>query len=344
MPVIFGKKLRIQAASCLLLISLTGIFPLACEKEELFAPGNTFTGINRLEDQSLAEVDRIVTQFQEEYSYISLGIIREGETVLIRCYGEDRLDKSDEYASVSKPVTAIITLRMLEDGSIRSLDDPIGFYCSRYRNVLPDTYPDVPVTFRHLLSHQSGIPHHDRIWEDGNLDLQFEPGTQMLYSTRGYGVLGDVISMIACCSFNRLVKDYIGDPAGAHSIRCPLPFFEAPGGLIQSTISDLALFASGVMNGTYVSDSLLFQTAWVPYGSDGAGEMGLGWYIAHPGTDEMAVYHAGSNGRPRAFIVLRPRQNLGVVLLGKRTVSDGSQLFPELARQLLGILDQLEVK
>jgi CubicO group peptidase (beta-lactamase class C family) len=327
------------------LVMLATIFMLlSCGEEELFDSGNIYTGINHLDAQSIAEIDQIVIQYQEAFDYISLGILRDGVTELIRCYGEDRRGKSDEYASVSKPVTSVITLRLLEKGLIRSLDDPIGYYSSKYRDVLPERYPDVPITFSLLLSHRSGIPHHDRIWKEGKLDLQFEPGTDMLYSTRGYGVLGDVISMISGCSFNRLVKENIGQPLGASSIRCPLPFFEAPGGLIESTISDMAMFASGVMNGAYVSDSMMYQKVWVPYGSDGSGEMGLGWYIAHPGTPEMAVYHAGSNGKPRAFFVLKPVKKLGVVLLGRRTTEDGSQLFPELARQLVDLLEQLEEK
>jgi len=337
-----GKKERLSHALCMMLVMLSGLFQQACGEDDLFVPGNIFTGLNQMDERSLEEVDQILNLYQEEYTYISLGIILEGKPVLIRCYGEDRRGKAEEYASVSKPVTSTITLCLLEKGLISSLDDPIGYYCSKYRNVLPDSYPDVEVTFKHLLAHRSGIPHHDRIWKDGKLDLQFEPGSEMLYSTRGYGVLGDVISMIGGCSYNHLVKRYIGDPVGATSIRCPLPFFEAPGGLVQSTITDLAMFAAGVMNGVYVSDSLLRQTVWIPYGEDGSGTMSLGWYILHPGSSDMAVYHAGSNGRPRAFIVLRPGQKRGVVLLGKRTDSNGSQLFPELARQVMGVVDQLE--
>jgi len=227
---------------------------------------------------------------------------------------------------------------------IRSLDDPVGAYCSKYREVLPDAYPDVPITFAHLLSHTSGIPHHERIWKDGKLELAFEPGTQMLYSTRGYGVLGDVISSIGGRSFNRMVKEYIGSPAGAPSISCPLPFFEAPGGLIQSTITDMALFASGVINGVLVDDSLLYEHAWVPLGSDQHGEMGLGWYLTHPGTEELGVYHAGSNGKPRAFIALKPHKRLGVVIMGKSGEADGQAFLPEIARRMILLLDPLEGK
>jgi hypothetical protein len=61
----------------------------------------------------------------------------------------------------------------------------------------------------------------------------------------------------------------------------------------------------------------------------------MGWYLNNVGTDSLAVYHAGSNGKPRAFIALRPDQHIGVVLLGKRSGSKGSQLFYQLAMDLI---------
>ncbi len=317
---------------------------LSCGDNDLFGPDHVYTGINLLDAPMLEYIDGAVTGYGEGFDYISLGIVMDGQTVLVRCYGEDRRSKSDEYASVSKPVTAVITLQLWEQGLIRSLDDPIGYYCSKYRDVLPDAYPDVPVTFRHLLSHRSGIPHHERIWSDGKLDLRFEPGSRMLYSTRGYGVLGDVISMIGGRSFGKMVRDYIGTPLGASSIRCPLPFFEAPGGLIQSNISDMALFATGLLNGSYLSDTVLYRHAWVPAGSDESGEMGLGWYIAHPGMENMAVYHAGSNGRPRAFLVLKPQKRSAVVLLGKCTDAGHPQQLPELARRIMEEMDAWDLR
>ena len=328
----------------LVLFILPGMLLYACEDGEELTGKHVYTGINRLDETLLQEVDEILTEYLTHYRYISMGIVMEGEPVLIRCYGENRLGKSDPYASVSKPVTSMITLRLLEAGLIRSLDDPVGDYCSKYRDVLPEAYPDVPITFTHLLSHTSGIPHHERIWKDGKLDLAFEPGTQMMYSTRGYGVLGEVISMIGGSSFNRMVKETIGNPAGAPSLSCPFPFFEAPGGLVQSTITDMALFASGILNGVFVGDSLLYDLAWIPLGSDGYGQMGLGWYITNPDSSELGVYHAGSNGKPRAFIAMKPYHHMAVVMMGKSEEADGPAYLPEITRRLILLLDQLAVE
>ena len=53
----------------------------------------------------------------------------------------------------------------------------------------------------------------------------------------------------------------------------------------------------------------------------------------------MAVYHAGSNGRPRAFMVLKPGKRSAVVLLGKCTDAGHPQQLPELARRIMEEMD-----
>ncbi|HDS08567.1 MAG TPA: class A beta-lactamase-related serine hydrolase [Bacteroides sp.] len=310
----------------------------SCDVFSDASDNGTYTALNMMSKEHSEEIDRIAEDVMENYKYISIGVIRDDELVLIRSFGEDRIGRIDEYASVTKPVTSMITMQLLEKGKIKSLDDPIGDYDPRYRDVLPEKYPDVEITFAHLLSHRSGIPHQDRIWKDGKLDLAFAPGESIMYSTRGYGVLGDVLEELTGKSYNQLVKEYIGDPVGAGSIKAPLPFFEAPGGLVQSTITDMALFALGVMDATYVCDSIMFQLAWKPIAVDPVGIMGMGWYISNPDSEELTVYHAGSNGRPRAFIMIRPPGKTAIVLLAKNRDSDGRQELPELAEKVMDLL------
>jgi CubicO group peptidase (beta-lactamase class C family) len=310
----------------------------ACEEFDPMS-AETFSGIVALNEGQLAEIDAVILPYTSRYKYISAGIVLDEEIVLTRSYREDRIGKQDEYASVSKPVASMITMQMLEEGLIGSLDDPIGDYHEKYRDVLPDEYPDVPITFAHLLSHRSGIPHHDDIWKGGKLALEFAPGESIMYSTRGYGVLGEVLSEIAGKSYNRLVREYIGDKVGAGSIECPSPFFEAPGGSVKSSVGDMALFARGVINGIYVQDSLMLNLAWVPIAIDPTGMMAMGWYVEHPDTGELTVYHAGSNGKRRAFILIMPHHRSAVVLMGKNESSDGKQLFPSMATEVMQVLD-----
>jgi CubicO group peptidase (beta-lactamase class C family) len=301
-----------------------------------------YTAVNLLSCVHSKEVDQVVLNYMDDYEYISIGLIGSTGSLLTRSYGSDRIGKTDVYASVSKPVTSMIFFQMLENGLITSVNDPIGSYSKKYRDAMPDQYKENPVTFEHLLSHRSGIPHHDRIWSRGKLNLQFEPGTATMYSTRGYGVLGDVLCEIAGMNYDQLVKKYIGKPVEAVSFYAPSLLFEAPGGLVNSTISDMVLFARGVLDDTYISDSLKLNVQWVPISEDRQEEIGLGWYLANCGTDSLAVYHAGSNGKPRAFIALRPEQHLGVVILGKHRSSNGSQMFYQLARELIQKLSIIE--
>lgn len=326
--------------SCLL--SVLAFLPTCDKHYEDIEELDSYTAIDFLSEDQSNEIDQEVFNYMNAYSYISVGLLGRDGSLLIRSYGSDRIGKSDVYASVSKPVTSMIFFQMLEMGIIDKLDDPIGDYSEKYKDVMPDNYKDSPLTFKHILSHQSGIPHHERIWEDGKLALEFEPGTSTLYSTRAYGVLGEILCEMSDLSFNRLVQTYIGEPIDAGSFSAPSFLFEAPGGLVSSTISDMALFANAILNDQYVSAQMKMELQWIPYTRDQIGDIGLGWYLNNHGTDSLAVFHAGSNGKPRAFIALRPEQHLGVVLMGKNHSPHGSQQFYELARNLIRKLGEFE--
>lgn len=326
------------------LVFLTAFIP-TCEKQyEHIEELDQYTRINLLSEDQSNEIDQVVFNYMNAYNYISVGLLGQDGAVLIRSYGSDRIGETDVYASVSKPLTAMIFFQMLENGVIASVNDSIAMYSDKYRGVMPEQFKDSPVTFKHLLSHQSGIPHHDQIWENDKLVLEFEPGTSTLYSTKAYGVLGDILCEIADMNYNLLVNTHIGDPINAESFTVPSYLFEAPGGLVKSTISDMALFANGILENVYVSDSLKMDLQWVPVTNDQISDIGLGWYLTNYGTDSLAVFHAGSNGKPRAFIALRPEKHVGVVLMGKNHSAQGSQRFYELARELILKLRHFELE
>ena len=169
--------------------------------------------------------------------------------------------------------------------------------------------------------------------------LLFRPGTETSYSTKGYTVLGDVLVKITAKTYNRLVKQSVGEPVAAASFRADPVFLDSPGGRVYSTIRDMALFAAGVMEGRYVSTDLLLEEAFQAYGEDRFGAIGMGWYCDLVGTPDLLVYHAGSNGRPRAYISLRPIQKTAVVLTGRNRTSDRDYYFRELAPKLLETLE-----
>ena len=303
-----------------------------------FKGEGAYTGIADLDADSIERIDRYVLERLPNYWYINVGLVRNGKIVLTKSYGEDRLEQEELYASVAKPLTALIALRFYQDGIIRSLDDPIGEYCEKYAEAEPAEYADTPVTFMHLLTHRSGLPHQSWFWKGDELALGFRPGTAMLYSTKGYGVLGEVLEAASGSAYRDLVREYIAEPVGADSLYSDGLFFEAPAGRVWSTIGDMALVAVGVIQDTYITRELLTTVVLRSYGADAEGEMGVGWRVAYLGADDVAMYHGGSNGAPRAFLAIKPIAGHAVALSGKHVRSDGPQELPGLSIDLMGVL------
>lgn len=298
-----------------------------------------FTGIDSVGPRLMTSINQDVRGYLAHYDYISIALVYNGEIVLTKSYGHDRIVRNDVYASVSKPVTSTIVVRLREDGQIKSLDDPIGKYSRKYRDVQPQEFSDPPITFRHLLTHTGGVPHQSALWEDDTLNMDFRAGTGARYSTKGYGILGDVMEDITGKSYEELVQEYIGGPVGASSFTA-LPFFEAPAGNVYSTIADMARFAIGVMSGQYYGTDVLFNEILIRYADEQYGVMGLGWYVLNLDDPEnLAGYHAGSNGRPRAFLAIKPRRQNAVCITGLNTSSDGAHDFGNLAIDLMKTLE-----
>jgi len=93
---------------------------------------------------------------------LSVAIVRAGRTVFTAGYGLADVaaarpatpDTAFHIASVSKVVTGTALLLLLEQQRYR-LDEPIGPYLDF--PVRHPRFPEVPITFRHLLTHTSGI-------------------------------------------------------------------------------------------------------------------------------------------------------------------------------------------
>lgn len=297
-----------------------------------------YTGVNVVEPAQLKRIDQVVAGFMPNYEYINIALVGDGEILLTKTYGRNRLNEADVYASVSKPVTAMIFIQLLEQGAIRSIDDQIQRYSQTYRDIQPEAYGDTPITFMHLLTHQSGVPHLSELWSNGELDLAFRPGTGVQYSTQGYGILGDVMEDITRKPYDRMVKEYIGNPVGATSFRARR-HFTAPGAQVHSTIHDMALFSIGTMNGRYASDGSLDNVMFRGYARDEYGTICLGWYCSDLDSHNLTVYHAGSNGRPRAYLRIKPLKKLAVAITGMNLSADNPHDFEELSIRLMEILE-----
>jgi CubicO group peptidase (beta-lactamase class C family) len=291
---------------------------------------------NRMDDETRIKIDDKVLDSLMHYSWLAVGVIQNGEIAYLRSFGKrDMLEKDAVYASVSKPVTSIVFVQLLKNGIIRNLDDSVFDYSKKYtRQVVPQQFSGSDITFEHLLTHRGGIPHIDKpLWKDGKLNLQYEPGAKTVYSTNGFGILGEIMEEITGKSYSDLVKEYVGDPIQASSFWAE-DTFRAPGARVHSTPEDFARFACGVIDHSYMSEQEFTDILAKNYG-----ESALGWGGGNWDSDDFTMGHAGSNGKPRAYVLIKPKKKLGIVLMGEANSSKEDIWFLHLGPILMDILD-----
>lgn len=126
-------------------------------------------------------------------------------------------------ASISKVYTAAMVMALVERGLL-TLSMPVSL-------VLPELTGDSKesITFRHLLTHTSGLvyespemeqrllnqtPMEDLIAEAYTYPLQFEPGTRHAYSDYNYLLAGHAASVAADKPFADLVREHVLEPGG----------------------------------------------------------------------------------------------------------------------------------
>jgi hypothetical protein len=293
------------------------------------------TGVNHPEILLTARIDNIVYENLHRYDYVAVGLVSGGKVVFTRAYGNSGVNKDHVYASTSKAVTATIIMRLLEQGKIRGLDDNIWEYAPRYKNSMPARFADSPLTIRHLLMYKSGVPHNNEpTWKNGKLNLKFKPGASDMYTTPGYGILGHVIEGAAGMPFDRAVKNYIGKPVGGASFWAEKVFI-APGARIHSTVYDMALLLTGMVNHKYVSRETLVDTMLQHH----VPGIGIGWVCDGPGTPDVTARISGANGARRAFMIFKPGKKIAVALFAR---TKNKHFAFQLNRMGKTLLDTLE--
>ena len=178
-------------------------------------------------------------------------------------------------ASMTKPITAYLTLALLDDYRI-DLHESVGTYLPEINNLKiaykeGDTIKykknDVPISFHHLLSCTSGnaYEHHDPLvselvskkevapmknGDDAFLKapLVFTPGSQWGYGI-SYGWLGKAIEAISGLTLDENLKKYLCNPLGlkqtsfapeqsSKEILAPVYFRDAEGSYSDITTKD----------------------------------------------------------------------------------------------------------
>jgi len=167
----------------------------------------------------------------------SVAVMIDGQVVHQAAFGEriaggsDPVESSDRFriASISKLVTAIVALQLVEDGTL-TLDDPVGDVLVRHLG-LGNYDPDVAgLTLRRLLSHTAGFPQHENMFFSNGATSCVDAATQGLsrsvasttsfrYSNMSYCVIGILIEAVTGKTYERVVHERLLTPLGIGGMR-----------------------------------------------------------------------------------------------------------------------------
>ncbi len=186
---------------------------------------------------------------------LSLAVAKDERLVLAKGYGYANKEAGElmgpdhrlRVASISKPITGVAVLRLLEDGQL-ALDDEVfgagGILGTKYgtptHGYASGGGSTTSITVHHLLQHASGwrnqydrdgdgsregfdpmFEHegkdHDALvdWVVSNMPLQYEPGTASTYLNFGYCLLGRVVEAVSGKDYEQYVRDAVLSPVGA---------------------------------------------------------------------------------------------------------------------------------
>jgi CubicO group peptidase (beta-lactamase class C family) len=171
---------------------------------------------------------------------VSLAAIRDGQIDWAQAYGVLSLGGAPATtktlfgaASISKPVTALGVLRLVEERRI-NLDGDVNQYLKRWKVPNNEFTAQKKVTVRELLNHTSGIGTHNGDIYDPSLPLpsllqmldgeqparnapvrvEAVPGTEFAYSNGGYLVLQLLVEDVTGEPFAKYMKRSVFDPIG----------------------------------------------------------------------------------------------------------------------------------
>lgn len=169
---------------------------------------------------------------------VSMAAIRDGRIDWAQAYGVTSLGGTDATtrtlfgaASMSKPLTAVGTLKLVEEGKI-DLDAEVNRYLKRWKIPENAFTREKKVTVRELLNHTSGIGSHNGAFYDPSgpvptllqllegekpattppVRVEAVPGTKFAYANGGYLVLELLIEDVTGETFPHYMKRAILDP------------------------------------------------------------------------------------------------------------------------------------
>lgn len=317
-------------------------------------------------DENLLFVDKTETERwlkQKNIPALGIGVIKDGKIEQISVFGELQTNKPAptntiwNVASMTKPVTAIVALKLTNAGKW-DLDEPVYKYYTD-----PDVVNDPRaklLTTRIILSHQTGFPNWRGNNEDGKLSFEFEPGTKYQYSGEGYEYLRNALEKKFKKSLEQLASELIFKPLKMKDTRFIwdekmdstrfAKWHNEKGGLYETqknktanaadnlltTVEDYSKFLLHILNGAGLSDKLYNEMITNQVKINEYKHWGLGWWVDENINDnkDFALVHGGDDIGVHTITFIVPKTKQALLIF--TNCDNGTDAFAEILVKFLG--------
>lgn len=292
---------------------------------------------------------------------LGIGVITDGKLKQIKVFGELKKDISAPYntiwnvASLTKPITAIITLKLVSSGKW-DLDEPLYKYWTD-----PDIAKDPNtklLTTRIILSHQTGFPNWRFMNESGKLDFKFKPGTKYQYSGEGLEYLRKALEKKFHKTLDQLANELLfqslkmTDTQLVWNDKVDLSRYaigyDNKGNAYEptqnktanaaddllTTIEDYGKFLCSVMNSEGLSKKVFDDMTSHQVETKKNKYFGLGFEIYDLGNNDYALSHGGADKGVQTIFILLPKTKQGLIIF--TNVDDGYKVYEKIVNHYLG--------
>src|SRR5262245_55961549 len=320
-----------------------------------------------------AEINRLFAQRHDQRLFDGEALVAERGVVVYRgAFGLADRDAGRPYttdtrsclASLSKPITAIAVMMLVEKGLLT--------FESQLSHLLPGFSAAIgAITIRQLLTHTSGVPDYPDLGVDHAgvtnaeilaalrrvQDPVFPPGLKYLYCNSGYVLLGLIIEDVAGQTLPQFLAARIFTPLGMNStfvltsptdkIADVARGYDRNGGTddfegmetgdsgVYSTVNDLLRFDQALYDDTLVRQDTLAVAFTPAQVREGSTTYGFGWNIVRD-ANGLRVWHQGNTAGFRAFIERRLSSRIAVIMLTNGGDTNRMAINDDIQRILAG--------
>jgi CubicO group peptidase (beta-lactamase class C family) len=308
------------------------------------------------------KIDYVLQQAVEGQEFVgSILVAEQGKVIYKRSFGKtnsDQLLNTDStkfpIASISKPITAILIIKLAEQGKL-NVTDTIGEFFDANGKI-------GGITIHQLLTHTSGLK--EFINEQKGMDitaliksagLNFDPGSDFEYCNSAYVVLKAIAEKATGETYTQLINQHVLLPAGMkasgilrtniltkiaqgyndasqeHSVGFDFPPENVDGaGSVYSTVGDLYKLDSILATEALMSASAKEQM----YKQYVAEKYAYGWYVRERAGEWSNYYHRGNLPGYTSLISRDIKKGWVIVMLSNAEDLDLADIENDIARIL----------